>query len=155
MIWEELKLPLVFTEIDAKDSADVFDQVGQAFIDEGMAKESYKQALKDREAEFPTGLDVDGFGIAIPHTDVSHVNETGTAIAILKNPVTFTQMGTDDEFTEAKIIFMLCVKDPGAHIDKLQRIIEMIQDRTFLEKLAESKTKEEIINTVKEKEISL
>ena len=28
-----------------------------------------------------TGIDVDGFGIAIPHTDISHVNKAGIAIA--------------------------------------------------------------------------
>jgi len=155
MIWEELREPLIFTELEAKNAGEVFDQVGQAFINLGMAKESYLNALREREAEYPTGLDIDGFGIAIPHTDVSHVNESGTAIALLKDPVTFTVMGTDDEYTQAKIVFMLCVKDPSTHMDKLQRIIEMIQDRDFLERLALQTTKEDIIGIVKEKENTL
>lgn len=33
------------------------------------------QALKDREAEFPTGINTGEKGVAIPHTDVSHVNK--------------------------------------------------------------------------------
>ena len=89
MIWEELKPQLIFTDLEAKTYEDVMDQVGEAFIQEGYCKETYKEALKEREAEYPTGLDIDGIGVAIPHTDVSHVNRQGTAIAVLKNPVTF------------------------------------------------------------------
>ena len=155
MIWEELKLPLILTDLDAKTSDDVFEQFGQCFINEGLAKPTYVQGLKEREVEAPTGLDIDGFGIAIPHTPVVHVNADATGIALLKNPVTFTQMGTDDETCEARIIFMLCVANPDAHMDKLQRIFAMIADKAFLQKLTECTTKEEIIDCVKEKESTL
>lgn len=107
MIWEEFKTNLIFIDLDAKDSKEVFEQVGGAFIREGYAKETYIQGLIDREAEFPTGLDIDGFGVAIPHTPVEHVNKTGTAIAVLRNPVTFHEMGGDDEDTvEARLIIL-------------------------------------------------
>lgn len=152
MIWEELKESLVFTKVEAKTYEDVMDQIGGAFIKEGYCKDTYKEALKKREAEYPTGLDIDGIGVAIPHTDVSHVNKTGTAIAVLKNPVTFVQMGTDDETTEVRLVFMLAVKDPKAHIDKLQRIINIIQDKEVLQKLVEATNKKEVIEIVKEKE---
>ena len=38
-------------------------------------KETFGQALIDREAVFPTGLKTETFEIAIPHTDVEHVEE--------------------------------------------------------------------------------
>ncbi len=154
MVWEELKEALIFPEVDAADSADVMRKIGSAFIREGYCKESYVDALIEREAEYPTGLDIDGIGVAIPHTPVEHVNESATAIAVLKNPVTFVQMG-DDETTEVKLIFMLAVRDPKAHLDKLQTILAIIQDKDVLGKLLKATDKEEIINIVKEKEITL
>lgn len=152
MIWEELKETLIFTGMEAKTYEDVMDQVGGTFIKEGYCKESYKEALKNREKEYPTGLDIDGVGVAIPHTDVSHVNKQGTAIAVLKKPVTFVQMGTDDETTQVSIVFMLAVKEPSTQVEKLQRIIEIIQDTTVLEKLKEAKNAAEVIEIIKNKE---
>ncbi len=155
MIWEELKDSLIFTGLEAGTSDDVMKQLGAAFIKEGYCKDTYVEALMKRESEFPTGLDVDGIGVAIPHTDVSHVKEPGIAIAVLKNPVTFIQMGTDDETIRVKLVFMLAVTDPSAHIDELQRIIEIIQDKAVLEKLFETTDKEKIIEIIREKENTL
>lgn len=155
MIWEELKDSLIFTGLQAETSDDVMRQLGAAFINEGYCKETYEEALIAREKEFPTGLDVDGIGVAIPHTDVSHVNEPGIAIAVLTDPVTFIQMGTDDEITQVKLVFMLAVKDPNAHLENLQQIIAIIQDTEVLKKLLEVTEKKEIIEIIKEKENSL
>ena len=141
MIWEELKTKLIFIDLDAKDTKEVFEQVGGAFIKEGYAKETYIQGLIDREAEFPTGLDIDGFGVAIPHTPVEHVNKTGTAIAVLRNPVTFHEMGGDEEDTvEARLIIMFCA---------------IIQDKEVLGKIEKAKEPQEIINIIKDKEAAM
>ena len=155
MIWEELKESLIFTNLEAKTYEDVMRAVGQKVTAEGFAKESYVDALINREKDFPTGLDIDGFGVAIPHTDVSHVNKAATAIAILKNPVTFVQMGTDDDYVDAKVVFVLAVDDPKGHLEQLQRIISIIQDKDSLEKLTQVNEASEIINVIKEKEKTL
>ena len=155
MIWEELKESLIFTNLEAKTYEDVMRAVGRQVIAEGFAKESYVDALINREKDFPTGLDIDGFGVAIPHTDVSHVNKAATAIAILKNPVTFVQMGTDDDYVDAKVVFVLAVDDPQGHLEQLQRIISIIQDKDVLEKLTQANEASEIIDVIKEKEKTL
>jgi PTS system galactitol-specific IIA component len=155
MIWEELKESLIITEMDAKSYQDVFKQLGGTLIQEGYAKSSYIEALIAREAEFPTGLDLNGIGVAIPHTDVTHVYQSGVAIAVLKEPVTFIQMGTDDEQVQVRLIFMLSVVEPNAHIDGLQRILEIIQDQQLLQQLLEVKDAPKIIELIKEKEKEL
>ncbi|MCD8147709.1 MAG: PTS sugar transporter subunit IIA [Clostridiales bacterium] len=155
MIWEELNPSLIFTDVEAATSDDVMKFVGGAFTREGYTKDSYVDALIEREAEFPTGLDIDGVGVAIPHTAVTHVNKSGIAIAVLTNPVAFVQMGTDDEYTDVQIVFMLSVVDPNQHIDELQQIIAIIQDKGVLEQLLTAKTPSEIIDLIKEKENTL
>lgn len=155
MIWEELRESLIFTNLEADTYEDVMKKVGQKITAEGFAKESYVEALINREKDFPTGLDIDGFGVAIPHTDVSHVNKAATAIAILKNPVTFVQMGTDDDYVDAKVVFVLAVDDPQAHLEQLQRIISIIQDKEVLKKLTQTSKASEIIHVIKEKEKTL
>lgn len=152
MIWEDLKDSLIIPSLDVSTFEDVMKEVGGALIKEGYAKESYIEALIKREKEFPTGLDINGVGVAIPHTDVSHVNEAATAIAVLNKPVKFIQMGTDDEPVDVSLVFMLAVVNPSAHIDHLNRILSIIQDTEVLKQLLEVKDKQQIINIIKEKE---
>ncbi len=155
MIWEELDPKLIVTSLEAEDSSDALARLGELVTEKGYAKSSYAAALVEREKEYPTGLDIDGIGVAIPHVDPSHVNKQAVAIAILKKPVTFIQMGSDDEAVDVQIMFMLAVVDPNAHIDQLQRIFEIIQDKAFLETLMSAKDSEQIIKIIKEKENSL
>lgn len=155
MIWEELNPSLIFTQLHAQDYTDVMKQVGGAMTKAGYTKASYSDALIDREQEYPTGLDVDGFGVAIPHTPVEHVNKEGIAIAVLETPIEFIQMGSDDEIVPVRIVFMLAVANPQEHIDQLQRILSIIQDTNVLAKLLAAKAGTDIIEIIKEKENSL
>jgi len=155
MIWEELNPALIVTGLKAETSADVFREMGGRVTAEGYAKESYVQALNEREAEFPTGLDIDGIGVAIPHTSVEHVNKTTVSIGVLDHPVTFIEMGSDDDPVEVRLVFMLAVADPKKHMDELQRVLAIIQDKAVLEKLIACTDKQTIIDTIREKEDTL
>lgn len=153
MVWEKLQDSLIFTNMDAASTADIYKTMGGELIRQGYAKDSYIEALNTREAEYPTGLDIDGIGVAIPHTDISHTNKTAIAVATLKNPVVFHEMGGDDEDTvNVSIVFMLCVSDPGGHMDVLQRVITIIQDKDVMEQIRKAGNKDEIISIIRDKE---
>lgn len=155
MVWEELKEPLIKIGLEAETFEDVMTQLGTIMIKEGYAKETYVDALIEREKEFPTGLDINGIGVAIPHTDVSHVNKEAIGIGVLKKPVTFLQMGTDDEEVNVQLVFMLTVVNPNAHMEQLQRIIQIIQDTEVLKQLLNTEKKAQIIEVIREKENTL
>lgn len=155
MVWEDLKESLIFIDLEAKTTDEVFETLGGALTEQGYGKDSYVQALKDREKDYPTALDVNGFGIAIPHTAVDHVNKEGTCIGILKDTVRFVEMGSDDDPVDVKAVFMLSVKDPSAHMDYLQRLIGILQDNAVLDALKEAKEADDIIRIIKAKEAEL
>ena len=73
----------------------------------------------------------------------------------MKEPVPFVQMATDDEVVKVKLVFMLSVVNPEAHLEELKQILAIIQDTDVLSKLTEAKEKQQIINIIKEKEITL
>ena len=155
MIWEDLNENLIMPDLKAGSSDEVFQQLGGLLVSEGYCKSSYVQALIEREKDFPTGINMGNIGIAIPHTDKEHVIKGAVAIGVLKEPVHFYQVGTNDENVEAKLIFMLAVKDPKEHLVFLQRILMVLQDQEVLKQLIETKNKQEIINIIKEKEEQL
>lgn len=155
MIWEALKESLVILNMEAVSCRDVFSRLGGALIREGYVKDTYIDALCAREKEYPTGLDIDGFGVAIPHTDASQVYRAATAIAVLKNPVPFIQMGTDNEEIRVKIVFLLAVANPGEQMEELQRILTIIQDTDILTNITQAGDVQNVIDIIKEKERSL
>ena len=112
MIWEDLDKNLIHLQADAQHANDIFDQLGGCFVKEGYSRSDYVEALKQREAQFPTGLDINGFGVAIPHTDAGYVLHETEGIMTLKQPVTFIQMGSDDTQVAVKVVFMLAIADP-------------------------------------------
>ena len=158
MVWEKLKEELIIPGLEAKSSDDIFEALGGKLVKQGYCKESYVQALKDREAEFPTGINTGEKGVAIPQMviltssqAVIPLNKKGIAIATLKQPVEFVEMGTDDEYVNAQVVFMLAVDEKG-HLELLQAILAVLQDQEVLKKLIEAKDAKEIIKIIKEKE---
>ena len=155
MIWQELNESLIMPGLHAATSDEVMQKMGSALIREGYAKESYIGALVEREAKFPTGLDIDGVGVAIPHTDVKHVLREGIAVATLAQPTRFIQMGGDGESVDVRLVFMLCVLDPHEHIEQLQTIVTIIQDKHVLQEILGCTNSTSIKEIIKKKEESL
>lgn len=151
MVWERLKEELILIGLDAKDTDAVFETVGGELVAQGYCKESYVQALKDREEKYPTGINMGACGVAIPHTDAVYVNDKAIAIGTLKEPVTFVEMGTDDEYVQTQLVFMLAVDEKG-HLELLQAILAVLQDAKVVNEIISAKKAEEIIAIIKEKE---
>ena len=152
MVWEEFDKEMIATGLRIQSKEELFEALGGLLIERGFCKKSFVKALMTREMENPTGIDMGGFGIAIPHTDQSHVLKDGIAAGILAEPVPFMAMGTDDEYVEARLAFVLAITDADAHLDKLQALLRVLQDKETLEELWRSKSPEELIETVKRKE---
>lgn len=94
-------------------------------------KDSFAENVLKREEVFPTGLLINDVGIAIPHTDAEHVNDSQIAFMSLKKPVTFYEMGTADKEISVSLIFMLALKEPHAQLEMLQKLITMFQKKRW------------------------
>ncbi|AUI35075.1 PTS system galactitol-specific transporter subunit IIA (plasmid) [Enterococcus faecium] len=70
-------------------------------------KDSFLEGITNREQEFPTGLEVNQIGFAIPHTDSAHVNSSQICFASLKEPLVFSDM--TDKSHEIPVRFSLYV----------------------------------------------
>lgn len=148
MLWELLKEQLIFPNLKAKSSTEVLRKLGSTLIEQGYADDGYIDELIERELDYPTGLDLDFIGIAIPHTQTSMIKKDGIAIATLNNPVDWMQISAEDEHVAVKIVFMLAVKNPTAHLKNNKNLIELFDNPSKLRKIANAKKAKEIINTL-------
>jgi len=77
---ERVREDLILLNVEGETREDIFKQVAELFVEKGIAKDTYYQGLLDREAEFPTGLPIGDYNIAIPHTYPEHYNDIGICI---------------------------------------------------------------------------
>lgn len=118
-----------------KNNKEVLSNLADYLIEEKMVKESFKEAILEREKSYPTGLHFDGYGIALPHTDSEHVIKSQIAIMTLEKPVKFIEMASTDKEIDVKTIFMLALKDSNQHIKILQKVMELLQDKKAMSKI--------------------
>ena len=152
MIWEELKENLIFLNLKAEDNKEVLQIMGDAMIREEYGDQGFTEALLKREIDYPTGLDVDGIGVAIPHTDAEHVKKEGISIAVLDRPVEFDAMGEENCQIPVKIVIMFTVAGKNKHIDRLLQILALIKDEKILQGLLEAESKEDIKTAIQKRE---
>lgn len=135
---------LVIFNLDAKDNRDAIKQLANRLLEEGFVKKSFIKAIIEREVNYPTGLPTQNMGVAIPHTDSIHVNKAALAIGILKEPVKFQMMGMPEEKVYVSIIFMIAIDDPNKHLEMLQKLMTIFQQKDLLTELKKAKKLDEI-----------
>ncbi|MBF1720074.1 MAG: PTS sugar transporter subunit IIA [Streptococcus sp.] len=140
---------LIKLSLEAEDKNLVLEEIALLLKNGGYVKESFSNAIKEREVHYPTGLQLEHIGVAIPHTDAEFVNEQSMAIAILKNPVSFTFMGSEDVLVPVKVVFMLAIKEPHAQLEFLQALMELFQNDELVLDIVNSNSEKEVVEKFK------
>ena len=131
--------------LEAETSTEVISQLGKLLMGAGLVKDSFIEAAITREITYPTGLRLEGnLHVAIPHTDIIHVNKSGVAMATLTKPVVFQNMEDASESVSVNLVFLLALDQPHAQIEMLQEIAEILQDQVTLQRLIEAKDYQDV-----------
>lgn len=131
MIDEEL----IFPQLDLKNSDEIISFLAEKLEKAGRVKPSFEQAVKDREKKFPTGLPSGEIAVAIPHTDVEHVNEASLVFATLKSPIKFQNMADKNQSLPVSFVVMLAMKEPHSQVTMLQSLMQLFQNQDHLKEL--------------------
>ena len=135
---------LILVKEPAKDKEDIIRKLGGLLFSNGFVKDTYTQAVYDRELVYPTGLKARVTGVAVPHTDTQHINKLAVAIATLDKPVTFNGMGAPDTEVSVDIVLMLAIQDPKQVVNVLRKVILVIEDDEALKRMQAATSKMEI-----------
>lgn len=141
---ENLEKGYLIAKVDTTDKFETLEAMSKVMVEKGFVKESYIEAVQEREKVFPTGLPMEAFGVAIPHTDSIHVNKKAVMCGIMEKPVEFVVMGNDEERVQVEVIFMLAILKPDDQIAMLAQLVETCQNVSVLETIREAKDTEAI-----------
>jgi len=130
--------------LEVETDKEVIQVLGKQLLDLGFVKETYIKAVLEREAILPTGLRTGVVNVAIPHTDVTHVNQTAVSITTLKKPIKFHLMEDPAQEINVDIVFLLAVKQPEEQVQLLKNLIGIFQNKELLERIANEKDGESL-----------
>ena len=128
---------LLLPHLKAKDNLDALGQIADNLQRQGYVKAGYKQAILDREAEYPTGLPSPR-----PTVAIQLVKKTTISVATLAHPVKFHDMGDVENELEVDVIIMMAIGEPHGQVEMLQKIVEVIQDDHLRHEIANAKDAE-------------
>ena len=104
--------------------------------------EAYKKALYAREDEASTYVDN---GITVPHAKTNVVTRPSLAALRLSTPVQYN--AEDDGKTD--LLFAIAAPENGSlHVDMLARMMQMLMNEDFVEKLKAARTPAEFLDPV-------
>ena len=104
--------------------------------------EAYKKALYAREDEASTYVDN---GITVPHAKTNVVTRPSLAALRLSTPVQYN--AEDDGKTD--LLFAIAAPENGSlHVDMLARMMQMLMNEDFVEKLRTAKTPEDFLAAI-------
>lgn len=136
-------------QVKAADWQDAIRSTCKPLLDNGYVLPGYPEDVIERETQWATGLPTMPFGVAIPHAlKPDNVVSAKVAASLLAEPVSFKQSGgtEEDSPVEAKIVFVLALKDSSSQLSLLQNLMVAISDEDMLTALAAATTPEEFCN---------
>ncbi len=131
-------------DVAAKNQAEIIDRLVELQATHGNITdtEAYKKALYAREAEASTYVDN---GITVPHAKTSCVTRPSLAALRLTEPVQYN--AEDDGKTD--LLFAIAAPENGSlHVDMLARMMQMLMNEEFVEKLRAAKTPAEFLDAI-------
>ncbi|MBO8434693.1 MAG: PTS sugar transporter subunit IIA [Tyzzerella sp.] len=143
-----MKSDMIYSELiqldwEVKNQEEFFEKMAKKLEELGFVKSSFLSAIKEREKNYPTALNINPYPIAIPHVDPENIIKPFIAATRLKNPITWFEMGTSDVKQEVKFIFMLGFLKSDEHIMLLQTLLQNCQDEEIMNRLVESNSVED------------
>ena len=139
---------LLVINLDIQSKEEGIEFLSNVMDKMGFVKEGFKENVLEREKQYPTGLP-SKIPLAICHTEAKFVKHNAIAVATLKNPVEFNEMGNSDHKINAEIIFLLALNDPKTQVLWLRKLANIFQDEKSLTMIRESPTIQELAANLK------
>ncbi|HDR2891086.1 TPA: PTS galactitol transporter subunit IIA [Enterobacter asburiae] len=116
----------------------------------GIVKDTYLEGLREREADYPTGIQLEGYSVAIPHCDSKHAISPAIYIIRLPEAIEVNEADGDGKLW-VNLVINLVVTDPADQLQLLKALFNHLQMVDFYEKLLSLPTEDAkamFINTI-------
>lgn len=135
---------LIRLNVDIKNWEEIIKFGGKILEEEDIATKSYSESIIEVTKKLGPYYVITKH-IAMPHARPEDgVIQSGICFISLKNGVNF---GSEND--PVKYIFLIAMKDNNSHIEFIQFLSELIENKKFYEAVNLAKSKKEVINFFK------
>lgn len=139
---------MIFLDYEAMDADDFLDKIARVLYEKGYVKKEFKEAIKEREHIYPTGLPTMGVKVAIPHTDIIYALRPIIVVVKFRDAVAFKEMGDGENDIQAQLAFVLVVTEPDSQINTLQALMELFCKEGALERIYSCIAQDEMLRVL-------
>ncbi|MFD1414445.1 PTS sugar transporter subunit IIA [Oceanobacillus jeddahense] len=125
---------LVFYNLKLDNQDQLFDFMANQLEKKGYVTEDFRDAIKKREQEFPTGLKLNNMNVAIVHTEAVYSNTEKLVVIKPEQSITFHNI-EDLKPIEVDLIFGLILNNNEGHLEVLKKISQILQEKEVIESI--------------------
>lgn len=144
MFKDRISKELITIDLNVENREQLFATICSRLKELDLIKDGYLEHLNNRETNYPTGLELDGYNIAIPHGDSSYIKRSFIYVIRLDKSIQISKMDDSDEFIEVNLFFILGLTGGDEHMKVLRELIIKIQDKEFVDNILSAENEEEI-----------
>lgn len=116
---------------EATDQGAVFAEVAEKLREKDLVKDAFLENIIEREAGYPTGMDMSPIdpripNFAVPHTEVEFVNTCRIVPIKLVHPVRWHNMIDPNASFDVSFLFMILNDDADAQVGLLAKIMDFV-----------------------------
>ena len=142
----------VLMDLDGSDKSEIIGILVDSFT--GNAKVNNSSAvlnrLLEREKLKTTGI---GSGVAIPHCRIASVDRVHVVVGLSRKGLDFQSL--DDQPVHLFFLIVAPEKDGAQHLKTCAKIARLVKDANFRDNLLQFQTAAEVVEFIKEREITL
>ncbi|MBN1916444.1 MAG: PTS sugar transporter subunit IIA [Verrucomicrobia bacterium] len=150
-LYELLDVKSIITELQSDTKEGVIEELVDALDRAGRISDrnGVLDAVMERESQMSTGLEE---GLAVPHAKSAAVSTLTAALGIKRAGLDFDS--ADGKLT--RIVFLLVAEqnNPGPHVRALAQLARLLSDPAMRAALVNAKSSDEIIQTIKQRELA-
>ena len=134
--------------VQVANKAQVIDKLVDLQVTHGNItdKAAYKKAIYAREEEFSTYV---GNGIVVPHAKTEVVTRPSLALVRTAEPILYNE---DDDDKSDLFVMIAAPMNGSLHVDILARMMTLLADEDFVEKLRKAGSEEELLALIDQAE---
>lgn len=143
-----LKPELVFLDFEATDRLDFFQKLGAELTKRGYVKDTWLDAILEREKNYPTGLACPAISVALPHVDPQHLLKPYIAIVKPTHTIRFDGMAGSGDVDAQLIINLGVMAHAEEQVGVLQAFLGIFIDDAHSAEILAQDTPQGMVDTV-------
>jgi len=148
-ISDHLKPSLVKVGLESEEKEELFEEMVQIFVDNGLLgnRDEALRALFEREAKMSTGISK---WLALPHGKIAAAKGLLMAIGISRHGIEYDSLDGEPVY----VVFMIFseIGNPGPHIEALAEISRLFSQPGFTAAVKDAVSAQDVIDLIRRQE---